>query len=315
VDPGKKIFVVVNPNSANRRTGREWPEISRAIKEVIGDFEVLKTRAPGEATRITREALKSGFRMIVSVGGDGTHNEVVNGFFNLEGGKPVPANPDAVLAVVTKGTGGDFRKSLKIGKDIEPAIQVLKNGKDRLIDAGMLTLTNHQNEKVTRFFINIASFGIGGEVDDRVNRQTKVLGGKLSFLRGAAVATILYKNKHVRISIDGEKKWEGRVYNAAVANGQYFGGGMWVAPEAKLDDGLFDIVVMGDMSFGEILAGGTKIYQGKHLEHPKVQVFRGRVAEAVSEEKVLLDVDGEQPGRIPSVFSIIPKSIRIRMPE
>lgn len=311
----RKIFVVVNPHSANARTGREWPRISRALQEAIGDFEVLQTRAPGEATRITREALKSGFRMIVSVGGDGTHNEVVNGFFNLEGGKPVPANPDAVLAVVTKGTGGDFRKSLRIEKDIEPAIRVLKNGQDRLIDAGMLTLINHQNEKVTRFFINIASFGIGGAVDDRVNRQTKVLGGKISFLRGAVVATVLYKNKQVKITIDGEKKWEGRVYNAAVANGQYFGGGMWVAPDAKLDDGLFDVVVMGDMSFGEILRGGTKIYQGKHLEHPQVQVFRGRVVEAVSEEKVLLDVDGEQPGRIPSVFTLLPKSIRIRMPE
>jgi len=315
MDPSKKIFVVVNPNSANRRTGREWPQISRALKEAIGDFEALKTRAPGEATRIAREALKSGFQMIVSVGGDGTHNEVVNGFFNLEGGKPVSINPDAVLAVITKGTGGDFRKALKIGKDIGPAIGVLKDGKDRLIDAGMLTLVDHRNEKVTRLFINIASFGIGGDVDDRVNRQTKILGGKISFLRGAVVATILYQNKHVKISIDGEKKWEGRVYNAAVANGQYFGGGMWVAPGAKLDDGLFDIVVMGDMSFGEILTGGTKIYQGKHLDHPKVQVFRGRVVEAISEERVLLDVDGEQPGRIPSVFTLLPQAIRIRMPE
>ena len=142
-----KTFVVVNPHSANRRTGREWPQISRAIREAIGNFEALLTRAPGEATRITREALKSGFQMVVSVGGDGTHNEVVNGFFNLEGGKPTPVSPEAVLAVVTKGTGGDFRKALKIEKDIEPAIRVLQEGKDRLIDAGMLTLVNHREEK------------------------------------------------------------------------------------------------------------------------------------------------------------------------
>lgn len=306
-------FVIVNPHSANRRTGREWPEIARALKEVLGGIRYAHTREPGDATRIAREALASGHRTIVSVGGDGTLNEVVNGFFRVESGRAAAVNPDAVLGMIPRGTGGDFRKTLGIPPDLEGAAAVLRDGRDRRIDAGMLEYVNHRDRPSVRFFLNITSFGVGGEVDERVNRSSKLLGGKISFFRAALAATLAYRNKPVRLKVDGEKEWEGKIYNVAVANGQYFGGGMWVAPEARPDDGVFDIVIMGDFSFFDSLFGGTKIYRGRHLAHPKVEFLRGIRVEATSEERVLLDVDGEQPGRLPIKISILPGSVLVRV--
>ena len=282
------------------------------LGEALGEIESEQTREPGDAARIAREALAAGFGTIISVGGDGTLNEVVNGFFRVESGNAVPVNPEAVLGVVPRGTGGDFRRTLGIPRDLKGAVEILKRGKVRTIDTGMLEYVNHRDRPSVRFFLNITSFGVGGEVDERVNRSSKLLGGKISFFRAALAATLVYRNKPVRLKVDGEKEWEGKIYNVAVANGQYFGGGMWVAPAAELDDGVFDIVIMGDFSFFDSLFGGTKIYRGRHLGHPKVHVLRGKRVEAFSRERVLLDVDGEQPGRLPATISILPGSVRIR---
>ena len=286
--------------------------MSQLIKEVFGSFEAELTRESEDATRIAREALRSGCRMIVSVGGDGTLNDVVNGFFQLESGKPVPINPEAVLGIIPRGTGGDFRKTLGIPRDYQEAVTVLRQGNNRQIDLGQLEFMDHRGGKATRIFINIASFGIGGEVDERVNRSSKILGGRISFFRSTLAASLAYRNKKVVLRIDGEKSWEGSIYNVAVANGQYFGGGMWIAPEASLEDGIFEIVVMGDFGLGDAITGGIRVYEGRHLEHPKVEVFRGKRIEAYSGERVLLDVDGEQPGCLPAVISILPGSIQIR---
>jgi len=302
-----KITLVVNPVSANRTTGKEWSQIAGKLKSIIGDFKWEFTTGPDTAPAIVRKALKAGTDIIVAVGGDGTLNEVVNGFF--EEGRSI--NPQASLGVIARGTGTDFIKTAKIPKDLDEAAKLIAEGMTKRIDVGRATFKGHSGKELTRYFLNIADFGIGGETVARVNRTTKAFGGFLSFLWGATVTILMWKNKRVRLQIDDGPVEEKIVQNVVVANGQYFGGGMWVAPKAELSDGLFDIVIFGDISRGQSLRDGTRIYKGTHLEMDKVSCVRGKKVMAFSEERVLIDMDGEQPGILPATFEMVPDSLSI----
>lgn len=307
----RKPVFVVNPNSANRTTGKDWPAIESEARRYFPGMDVRFTSGPMQAAELARAALREGADLIVSVGGDGTHNEVINGFF--EAGTPV--RPGAAFAVLSRGTGGDFRKTLGLGrcfgKEIAAAVAELARCRLAPCDVGKLTFVDHADRQVVRMFINITSFGIGGEVDAEVNRATKALGGKVSFFIGSFKATLRYRNRRVRVAIDGRAVWDGEIYNVAVANGRYFGGGMMIAPRAEIDDGLFDVIFCGDFSFGDALRLGSKVYKGAHLDMPKVRFERGRVIEAFSDECVLLDVDGEQPGRLPAKLEVVPAAVQV----
>jgi YegS/Rv2252/BmrU family lipid kinase len=309
-----KTVVVVNPNSANGSTARKWPQIREALMESIGSFEEKFTTATGHATDLVREGLTGGAQRIVCVGGDGTNNEVVNGFY--DGTKPL--SPEAVLGFVPRGTGGDLRKTLGIGKELSSCLPVLARGHVMPADLGAVEFEDHQGQSVRRLFVNITSFGIGGLVDKKVNESSKALGGKTSFFIGTLKAMFAYKNKlvHLKISSGDEVVIDEsmRVNNVAVANGQYFGGGMWVAPQAKMDDGLFDIVILGNLTRSEMIFKASRIYKGTHLGLDKVKMFRGSRVEAACEEEVLIDMDGEQPGRLPITLQILPKAIRLIAP-
>ncbi|HOX46657.1 MAG TPA: diacylglycerol kinase family lipid kinase [Myxococcota bacterium] len=305
-----KTLAVVNPHSANGATGRQWPELQAALRGALGEFEVRFTACSGNATTLVREALGAGVDRIVAVGGDGTNNEVVNGFF--DGDRPI--RPEAELGFLPRGTGGDFRKTLAIGTALEACLPVLRAGRARPCDVGRTTFVGPAGEPVQRHFLNITSFGLGGLVDDRVNHSTKAFGGKASFFLGTLKAMLAYQNRHLRLRVDDGFDEPLTVQNVAVANGQYFGGGMWVAPEARIDDGLFDVVIMGDMSKWDLLTQGTRIYKGTHLTLPKVRHLRGRRVEATSDEEVLIDMDGEQPGRLPITLEIVPAAIRVLAP-
>jgi len=306
--PAFKTMVVVNPNSANGATGRDWPKIREFIGHNIDSFSFETTKGPGEATTIARRAIRDGYEMIVSVGGDGTNNEIINGFF--EGDAII--NPDIVFATIPCGTGGDLRRTLGIPKDHEEACALLAGEETRRIDCGRMTLVDHEGRDRTRYFINIASFGIGGDIDERVNNTTKAFGGLVSFFYASLVSVFTYKNKAVDITIDGKSLGKRKIFSCAVANGRYFGGGMMPAPNAEIDDGFFDILLMGDLNRMEVLSQMASIYKGKHLAHPKVEIFRGKEMVATSEETVLHDVDGEAPGRLPSTYAILPGAIRLK---
>jgi diacylglycerol kinase (ATP) len=303
-----RAHFVVNPNSANRHTGRVWPLIKKAAEEVIGEFEFSLTEGPLHAIELTRTALANGAEMIVSVGGDGTNNEVVNGFFKA--GRLI--NPEAVLAIICSGTGSDFIRTAMIPRDFHESIKLIAGKESKPLDLGELTFLDHQGRETRRYFINIASFGVGGEVDERVNKTSKALGGKASFLWASTRATLAYKNKLVKIRLDDRIEIEHKVFNVAVANGQYHGAGMRAAPKAVLDDGLFDVVVMGDLSFLESLRLARLIYKGQHVKLDKVESYRAKEVKATSEHRVLLDVDGEQPGTLPASFNILPSIIRMK---
>lgn len=306
---GFKTLAVVNPNSANGATQKLWPKIEDEIAKNVRNFEYVFTTHQGHAIELTRAGLKEGFEMIVVVGGDGTNNEVVNGFF--EKGKPI--NQEAIFAHITQGTGGDLRKTTGIPKDFKQAASVLATENTKPIDVGHMTLIDHDGNLVERYFINIASFGIGGDVDDRVNRSSKRFGGFVSFAWASLASILTYQNKMVHLKIDGEVIEDAKIFNCAVSNGQFFGGGMHVAPNAKIDDGIFDIILLGDFGRVETLFQMSKIYKGGHIGHPKVKCFTGKVVEATSDEEVLLDVDGEQPGKLPSTFTIIPGAINLKI--
>jgi YegS/Rv2252/BmrU family lipid kinase len=303
--------VIVNPRSAGGKTEKRWPLFREIIHEAYGPFDARFTDAPGSATRLAREALGAGAELVVAMGGDGTINEVVNGFY--DGARAIA--PNAAFGVLPAGTGGDFIKTLGTPREVREAALELKRATPRPIDLGRLRFIGHDGAPAVRHFINIASFGISGLVDQYVNDSSKALGGTVSFAMATLRAGLKYKNASVRITLDAEPAKEGRIYNVAVANGRYFGGGMKVAPNAALDDGLFDVVTLGDFTFADLLLRGLDIYSGKHLSNPKVTVHRARRVEATVDGEgaaVLLDVDGEQPGRLPASFEMVPGGLKVR---
>ncbi|HBV86986.1 MAG TPA: lipid kinase [Desulfosporosinus sp.] len=300
-------FAVVNPHSANGSTRKRWPLYLKRLRDEGFNIDFEYTSRPGDAILITQKALLSGCTHIISAGGDGTMNEVVNGFF-LEGQL---INPQAELAVFSHGTGCDFIRTLQIPKGIEGFVNVLKQGRIKKVDVGEVQFYDDNGLKLHRYFLNVADVGLGGETVARVNRQSKFLGGKLSFLIGSILSILRYRNKVMSCEIDGKLSCNGRLNSIMVANGRYIGGGMMIAPHAELNDGFFDVVVLGNFSTWTILRHIPKIYRGTHLKIPGVSVQRGRSVVITSAEKILLDIDGEQPGQGPIQFKLNPSILRL----
>lgn len=303
-----KTVFVVNPHAGNGATGREWPRIRERALQLIGPFEACLTGGPGDATRLTREHLQRGAERIVCVGGDGTLNEVVNGFFM---GEDAPLGTNAILGLIPNGTGCDFCRTMPIPIGMEASLQTIREGHLQTIDLGRILHRDHGGQSRTRYFHNIASFGIGGEVVERVNRTSKAFGPFITFIWGTLISLFVYQRKGIRIRLDdGEERRVG-IFNIAVANGRYHGGGMLVAPEAVVDDGLFHVTFIGDMPLPLVFYHLPKLYTGGIGRIRKVSMFTARRVSAVSEQRVLLDIDGEQPGTLPAELSIIPAALRM----
>lgn len=309
----ESTFVVVNPASAGGKTGRRWVELAARLRARVGDFEVAMTEAPRQATALVRDALGRGARHIVSVGGDGTHNEAVNGFFDGERSLA----PDAMLSLVPTGTGGDLRRTLDLPAD---AVEAIEHVGERpvTVDVGVLDCTGPDGATARHRFINISSFGASGRIVETVNNTTKAFGGKISFLLGVAKVSATWRNKRVRLVLDPDtpdaRPIDGRMYVGAIANARYFGGGMKVAPDAIMDDGLFDVIVMGDLSKATLMLRTASIYAGEHLsidgiEHHFARAVRAEPGEAGDE--ILIDMDGEGPGRLPATWRIAPAALRL----
>lgn len=308
-------YVVVNLRSGGGRTAREWPNIERALRDAYPGLATAMTGAKGDAAALVRAALLEGHQEIVAVGGDGTINEAVNGFFDSEGA----IAPDAVLSFVTSGTGGDFRKAFGIAAGYAPAIARLKNAKSRPIDIGRLSCLTTSGEPTVRYFANIASVGLSGVIVDAVNRAriAKLFGGKFAFAFHSVLSMLTYREQMVRIRVDKAYDEIASISTFAVANGQYFGGGMRVAPHASPDDGLFDVIIMGGASKHRALADLKSMYTGEHLNIPGVRALLGAkimaapVAETMG-RPVLIEVDGESAGQLPATFEILPRALNLR---
>ncbi|MEE8553339.1 MAG: diacylglycerol kinase family protein [Desulfobacterales bacterium] len=301
------IAFIVNPRAGNGSTGLKWPAIKARARNRLGSFKSYVTTGAGEAKHFTEKAINSGARLVVCVGGDGTLNEVVNGFMEIGESD----RSGLSLGFVPGGTGCDFIKTVSIPKDMEKAIDLIAAGTVRCIDLGRLFFKDHDGRDCRRYFLNITSFGLGGEVDQRVNKTTKAFGPFISFIWATLISILLYGKKKIRFKVDQSFEQELIIWNVVVANGQYHGGGMWVAPDASVDDGLFDITVIGDLSLPEVFLNLPKLYNGKIKDIDKVITLTGEKIEALSDQRVLLDVDGEQPGMLPVDIDIVPGALKI----
>ncbi|MBD3228993.1 MAG: YegS/Rv2252/BmrU family lipid kinase [Candidatus Lokiarchaeota archaeon] len=306
------MFIIINPKSGNGKTEKRWKNIIQPLldsKDFKYEFEI--TEYQNHATEIARERVKAGEDYIVAVGGDGTFNEVVNGFF--ENNELI--NPDVILGLVSSGTGSDTIKTLGHSKEFEDAVDILKNGIDKKVDIGLARYKNFEGEPESRYFINVGDVGLGGDVVDRVNKTTKIFGGKVSFLIGAIRGILHHKKVNSKIII-GEKEdqeYECDLNLVAVGIGQYFGGGMWICPNAINDDGLFDIVTIQDAGRWKLLTNIGKIYDGKHLEMPEAKEHpRAKRVKVEAQEPLFLDLDGEQVGTTDVEFTIIPQAVLIK---
>jgi diacylglycerol kinase (ATP) len=308
---GAPVLFIINPKSGAGRAAREWASLASWLPSTGLQFEAVMTTRPMEATEIAQQAVRDSRPVVVAVGGDGTLNEVVNGFFH--NGAPLPTTTK--LAMVPLGTGGDFRRTLRIPMDPKEAVQVITSGLARRLDAGCVTYKDHNGGTGVRHFINIADAGIGGEVVHRVNNGSKMLGGIAFTLTG--LATLMrWKNKPMEVVVDGHAH-QLVAQQVVVANCQYFGGGMRMAPTASPTDGVFDVIMVGDADLYEALRGMSRIRSGTHMDehNPKIQHEFGKRIAVSSPEEVRIDLDGEQPGFLPALFEIQPSAIEFITPR
>lgn len=306
--PFNKVAVVVNPASANGKTGKCWPEIAAAFKQEGLTFVHTLTEAPHHATEITSRYLSEGYNLVISVGGDGTANEVVNGFFT----DGQTEHKNAAVAFFSTGTGRDFSRTIGSPANAAEAIRHIINSPVRPIDIGRVNYKNNDGKNEIRNFINVAGLGLDGDICLRVNRTSKVFGGFVSFLWGTVVSLVLYKNHNMTVNVDGKLICDEPITVIVIGNGQYFGGGMRIAPDAVIDDGLFDIIILRNMSKLKLLMNLPKVYSGTHLSHPRIESLRGKKVEVLSSEVALLELDGEQTGQAPVEIEVIPRAINLK---
>jgi YegS/Rv2252/BmrU family lipid kinase len=306
-------LIIVNPASAGGATGEAWPCVASAVRTHFGPFEVSFTKRPGEAVEIAEREARAGRGFVIACGGDGTVSEVANGILRAESGTE--------LGLLPSGTGGDFRRTLDIPQRTADAARALRDGETRVMDAGRVTFLNVRGAEESRYFVNVASFGMGGDVIRRVKSReglpagaARLLGGRLSFAAAALQAAVTFEKPLVRVSLDGGAESQMSVANFCVANARYFGGGMKIAPNAKVDDGRFDVVAVGDVSALTVLANSYRLYLGTHLGMQEVRHALARRVSAFSADGsvVKLEVDGELVGRLPAEFEILPGALRVR---
>jgi YegS/Rv2252/BmrU family lipid kinase len=301
-------LVIVNPRSANGSTGRRWPEIDRRLRVAFPTFDVAFTERPNHASELARQHAADHARVVV-VGGDGTINEVVNGL--LVDDRPV--GEDLVLAIVPRGTGADFVRTIGIPHDLDAAVQRLTTGSPREVDVAKAVYQGPDGGERVRYFINEASVGMGAVVCQEVNRSSKRLGGRLSFLRGILVANFRYRNQPVVFSIDGGPAEEVLLRNAWIANGRYSGGGICHAPRAQPDDGLLDVVRIPGLNLWEQTLSMRRLRSGAFVDHPKVTYVTARRIDIQPVGPVVLSIEteGEPIGTIPATFEMLDTRLKV----
>jgi diacylglycerol kinase (ATP) len=298
---------LVNPASANGSTQKAWPEIAHRAAAAGLDGQTLFSEGPGGIARVAERAAGMGAKRVVVVGGDGTVNEAVNGLLKIGAGKEVE------LAVIPRGTGTDFVRTFGIPTKLERAIAVARDGEVQEIDAGRVSYRAWDGSDGSAYFANIASAGMSGAVARRANATSKALGGKASFLWATLAVFARWRNAEVAVDVDDEHR-EGSMLDVIVANCEWLGGGMHMTPNAQPDDGLFDVLLIGDVTKRDLVQTLPKIYRGTHLPHPKAEELRGKSVRVDAPTPLPLELDGEQPGTTPATFEVVPRALRVVVP-
>jgi YegS/Rv2252/BmrU family lipid kinase len=311
-------LVIVNPESAGGATRGAWPKIASELATHFGAFTPRFTKYPGEGTELAASAARKGTKLIVACGGDGTISEVANGILS--------AGSDTELGILPSGTGGDFRKTIGIPARPSEAARILREGQARLIDVGRVTFTKDDGEHESHYFLGVASFGMSADVIARVKeggpdwlpaKGPKWLTGRISFGVAMLQTALRMGPTRVLVQLDDDPARHMTVANLCIANARYFGGGMKIAPDAKVTDGKFDVVSIGDLGAARILANAPRLYLGAHLSMAEVghMLATKIIARPVeNDQRIEIEVDGEIPGLLPATFQILPKALRVRCP-
>lgn len=315
-------YIVVNPNAGGGRLSRSWKRHEGFLRELLGDLEVVFTESAGDGCAKARQAAEAGADRVISVGGDGTHHEVVNGLLEArphphphphsEAEAGASAEPPMIFGALPAGTGGDFCRAWEGGRDLEAVAKSFVDATPRPFDLGLVRYRTDDGAEASRHFVNLASCGLAGLVDRMANRSSKRMGGTVTFFVATFRAVLDYTPCRVRVTVDGEERGEYVISNICVGNSRYAGGGMLLAPHAEVDDGLLDVTIFESKSKLHTLALAPRLYAGRYEDHPGIHEFRGR--EIVVEELegvAWLDVDGEAPGRGPMSFEVVPGALRL----
>jgi diacylglycerol kinase (ATP) len=287
-------------------TGKRWHELAHRAAGLGLAGETLFSERPGHLIELAEQAARSGAELAVAVGGDGTLNEVVNGV--VRSGAPT------VVATIPLGTGMDFGRTYGVPTRFDDAVRVAVTGTDRTIDVGRVAYREWSGVPAERFVANVGSVGMSAAVAQRANVMSKRLGGKATFFYALTRVFFEWQNTEVSVDLEDGTRREGRMHDVIVANGQWHGGAMWLAPDAAPDDGLFDVVLIGDVTKRDFVTTAPKIYKGTYLAHPKVELLRSVSVSVDAPERLPIELDGEQVGTTPVRFEVVPGALRIRVP-
>ena len=310
-----KVGVILNPVAGGGRLKQDWTMVAAAIERHLGAFDMRETQAERDAERLALEVAVEGYELVLAAGGDGTASEVADGLLQAVG----EGHAGTALALLPCGTGSDFARGLDLPRDIDALLARIAASEARMIDVGRICYVDDHGALASRHFINIASAGLSGAADRAVNADKRKgrVSAKLLFLWRTATEFLRYRFQTVSITVDDGEPFEARVALVAAANGRFFGGGMMIAPDAVLDDGQFDFVILRAASKLRLIWDIRLLYGGRHRNHPAITIVRGKrlLVEPVGDangNSALVDIDGESPGQIPAQFEILPRALSVR---
>ena len=295
--------VIVNPTAGAGSTAKKWPQIMDRLKSIGLAFEHDLTEAPRHAMELAKSAGRKGYELVVSVGGDGTLNEVVNGLYNAG------SIGDVMLGTISTGTGSDYVRTVGIPRGYREACQCLMNPKKLLVDLGVVEYVS-DGQLMKRLFVNFAGTGFDAEIVKATTQRFKALGSATSYLIGLLTTLLFYKNREVSLTLDGQAE-ERKVCVILMGNGKYGGGGMLATPHADPMDGLLDVLIIGDLSKPDLLWSLPRVYRGTHLTHPKVTVKRAREIDIQPRQQMSIQADGELLGEAPARFHVLPAALTV----
>lgn len=290
-----KIMCIVNPVAGKGKALRVWNKVHGKVAE-LGQMDLAYTEYAGHGTILASQAVKQGYELVLAFGGDGTLNEVVNGL----------AKTEVVFGFVPAGTGNDFARSIGLSKDPLQAVEVIAAGKTKWLDLGRFD---------GQYFLNMGGLGFDADVAHRVNCK-RILRGHLAYLVAVLQTLLVYNSYRLEVIIDDQKIATDTIL-VSVGNGQYLGGGFHFLPQAVLDDGQFDIMVVDRISRLDIMATLPVLYKGEHVNHPKCHFYRGRevtINLLEGNKKAFAQVDGQEISTFPLHFRIEPSALKVIVP-
>ena len=290
-----RVAVILNPAAGRGQGARRRAELERLLAGAAGaagaEWRIVETRAPRDGVELAAQAASDGADVVAAAGGDGTYNEVANGLVGT----------GVRLGILPLGTGNDFARGIGVRIDLARSVEILFQGVPWSIDLGRAQ---------GRWFINVAGCGFDAVVAARVNRGFRFLRGSSAYVAAVLQSLVAFRPADVRITIDGEP-WRTRAMLCCISNAPSYGGGMLIAPDAKLNDGLFDICVLGDAGRLEFLQAFPRVFKGTHTTHPKVTMLKARHVLVESDPPLPVLVDGDVIGRTPAEFTIVPRAIEV----